>query len=96
MTDLEQHVNEPGRDKLVKEVKAKIDALGVTYVYYQFVSVTGRIVGKGIPARHWEKPWWYLTSPVCFLLRPRSPANSLKRFSALLPIILMRTFSLPL
>ena len=55
MTDLEQHVNEPGRDKLVKEVKAKIDALGVTYVYYQFVSVTGRIVGKGIPARHWER-----------------------------------------
>jgi glutamine synthetase len=52
MTDLEQHVNEPGRDKLVKEVKAKIEALGVTYVYYQFVSVTGRIVGKGIPARH--------------------------------------------
>ena len=44
MTDLEQHVNEPGRDKLVKEVKAKIEALGVTYVYYQFVSVTGRIV----------------------------------------------------
>ena len=54
MTDLEQHVNEPGRDKLVKEVKAKIEALGVTYVYYQFVSVTGRIVGKGIPARHFE------------------------------------------
>jgi glutamine synthetase len=49
MTDLEQHVNAPGRDKLVKEVKAKIDALGIKYVYYQFVSVTGRIVGKGIP-----------------------------------------------
>ena len=54
MTDLELHVNEPGRDKLVKQVKDKIEALGVTYVYYQFVSVTGRIVGKGIPARHWE------------------------------------------
>ena len=55
MTDLELHVNEPGRDKLVKQVKDKIEALGVTYVYYQFVSVTGRIVGKGIPARHWER-----------------------------------------
>ncbi|SVB94712.1 uncharacterized protein METZ01_LOCUS247566, partial [marine metagenome] len=41
MTDLEQHVNAPGRDKLVKEVKDKIDALGIRYVYYQFVSVTG-------------------------------------------------------
>ena len=39
MTDLEQHVNAPGRDKLVKEVKAKIDALDIRYVYYQFVSV---------------------------------------------------------
>ena len=55
MTDLEQHVNAPGRDKLVKEVKAKIDSLGIRYVYYQFVSVTGRIVGKGIPGRHWER-----------------------------------------
>jgi glutamine synthetase len=55
MTDLEQHVNAPGRDKLVKEVKDKIDALGIRYVYYQFVSVTGRIVGKGIPGRHWER-----------------------------------------
>ena len=27
MTDLEQHVNAPGRDKLVKEVKDKIDSL---------------------------------------------------------------------
>jgi len=54
MTDLEQHVNEPGRDKLVKDVKAKIDAL-VLHMYiislYQlpgvssvrvFLHVTGR------------------------------------------------------
>ncbi len=54
MTDLEQHVNTPGRDELVKQVRAKIDELGITYVYFQFVSVTGRIVGKGIPADHWE------------------------------------------
>ena len=54
MTDLEKHVNQPGRDKLVKEVRKKINDLGITYIYYQFVSVTGRIVGKGIPADHWE------------------------------------------
>jgi len=46
MTDLEQHVNAPGRDKLVKEVKAKIDALGIRYVYYQFVSVTAVLLVK--------------------------------------------------
>ncbi len=54
MTDLEAHVSAPGRDELVKQVRAKIDELGITYIYYQFISVTGRIVGKGIPADHWE------------------------------------------
>ena len=55
MTDLEAHVNAEGRDKLVKQVREKINELGVTYIYYQFISVTGRIVGKGIPADHWER-----------------------------------------
>ena len=50
MTDLEKHVNQPGRDKLVKQVRAKID-----YIFFQFISVTGRVVGKGIPADHWER-----------------------------------------
>jgi len=53
-TDLERHVYAPGRAALVKQVREKIDELGITYIYYQFVSVTGRIVGKGIPADHWE------------------------------------------
>ena len=55
MTDLEAHVNADGRAELVKQVREKINELGITYVYYQFVSVTGRIVGKGIPADHWER-----------------------------------------
>ena len=55
MTDLEAHVNADGRATLVKQVREKIDELGITYVYYQFVSVTGRIVGKGIPTDHWER-----------------------------------------
>ena len=48
MTDLEKHVNQPGRDKLVKKVREKINELGITYIYFQFISVTGRVVGKGI------------------------------------------------
>ena len=55
MTDLEAHVEAPGRDKLVKEVRKKINELKIDYIYFQFVSVTGRIVGKGIPADHWER-----------------------------------------
>ena len=54
MTDLEAHVSAKGRKELVKQVRAKIDELDIKYIYYQFVSVTGRIVGKGVPADHWE------------------------------------------
>ena len=35
-------------------MRRRIDAEGITYIYYQFVSVTGRIMGKGVPAPHWE------------------------------------------
>ncbi|HTV52363.1 MAG TPA: glutamine synthetase family protein [Steroidobacteraceae bacterium] len=55
MSDLEAHVNAAGRAELVQQVREKIDQLGIQYIYYQFVSVTGRIVGKGIPADHWER-----------------------------------------
>ena len=55
MTDLEKHVNQPGRAKLIKNVREKINELGITYIYFQFISVTGRVVGKGIPADHWER-----------------------------------------
>ena len=54
MTDIEVFVQQDGRDELVRQVRRKIDELGIEYLYLQFVSVTGRICGKGIPADHWE------------------------------------------
>ena len=54
MTDLEKWLAEPNRDELVRQVREKIDRLGVHFIYYQYVSVTGRIMGKAVPARHWE------------------------------------------
>ena len=53
-SDIEKFTSAKGRDRLVKEVREKINALGVDYLYLQFVSVTGRVCGKGIPADHWE------------------------------------------
>ena len=38
--DVPEPVAKPG------EAVVKIDAAGVTYIYYQFISVTGRIMGK--------------------------------------------------
>ena len=54
MTDIENFVEAKDRAKMVKEVRKKIDALGIEYLYLQFVSITGRICGKGIPSDHWE------------------------------------------
>ncbi len=42
-----------GGAEAVDEVARRIEAEGITYVYFQFVSVTGRVMGKGIPAAHW-------------------------------------------
>ena len=52
--DVIKYVEDPQRQELVKEVRKKIDELGIEYLYLQFVSITGRIMGKGIPADHWE------------------------------------------
>ena len=39
MTDLEKHVNQPGRDKLVKKVREKINELGITSVSYTHLTL---------------------------------------------------------
>jgi glutamine synthetase len=54
-TDLERFVATDGRDEAVARVRSEIDAKGISYIYYQFASVTGRIMGKGVPADHWER-----------------------------------------
>ncbi len=53
-TDLENFVAAAGRAAKVRDVRRQINASGVEYIYYQFPSVTGRIMGKGVPAKHWE------------------------------------------
>lgn len=55
MSDLADYLNDPARDALIAQVRKKIDALGVDAIYYQYISITGRIMGKTIPARHWER-----------------------------------------
>lgn len=54
-TDIERHLAAEGRAEEVERVRREIDSQGITYIYLQFVSVTGRIMGKGVPAAHWER-----------------------------------------
>ena len=49
------YVKAKGRERAGQESSAQQSTnWALTYIYYQFISVTGRIVGKGIPADHWE------------------------------------------
>ncbi len=52
-TDLEGFVAQDGRREAIAEVAGRIAEDEITYIYFQFVSVTGRVMGKGIPAAHW-------------------------------------------
>ncbi len=54
MTALEAFLNQPGRDDRIVEVRSLIDRLGVKMIYFQYISVTGRVVGKAVPVAHWE------------------------------------------
>jgi glutamine synthetase len=54
VTDIEHFVGQDGRDEQVARVRELIELEKVQYIYYQFPSVTGRIMGKGVPANHWE------------------------------------------
>src|SRR5271169_6505396 len=54
MTDIERFVAADGREEQIADVRRQIDAEGVTYIYYQFASVTGRVMGKGVPSPHFE------------------------------------------
>jgi glutamine synthetase len=51
---VDAYAGAPGRDDLIQEVRAKIDELGIDFIYIQYNSITGRIMGKAAPAPHWE------------------------------------------
>ncbi|MFI9504655.1 glutamine synthetase family protein [Nocardia sp. NPDC052566] len=53
--DIDAFLSEPGRSDATNDVRKLIDKLDVQYIYVQFVSVTGRVVGKGMPAARWEE-----------------------------------------
>ncbi len=53
--DIEVYGSAPGRDDLIRQAREKIDRLGIAFVYCQYISITGRIMGKAVPAPHWEQ-----------------------------------------
>ena len=53
MTDLADYLSESVREERIRQVRNKINELGVDYIYCQYISITGRIMGKAVPASHW-------------------------------------------
>lgn len=52
-TDLARYIADDKRRAGAARVSEKIRTLGIQHVLYQFVSVTGRVMGKAAPAAHW-------------------------------------------
>lgn len=55
MTAFEDCKRSGEREEHVRFAKQFIDENNIEYVYLQFVSLTGRLVGKGIPAKHFGR-----------------------------------------
>ncbi len=71
-TDLARHLAADARTAAVTAVTNKMAALGIKHVLYQFVSVTGRVMGKAAPAAHWPaiaargvQLWYGAVADVC-------------------------------
>jgi nucleotide-binding universal stress UspA family protein len=47
---LEEARNQPGRRERIEEITRRIESEGIKYVFFQQVSVTGRVMGKGVVA----------------------------------------------
>src|ERR687883_518365 len=47
---LEEARNQPGRREKIEELTRKIESEGIKYVFFQQVSITGRVMGKGVVA----------------------------------------------
>src|SRR6201991_2166608 len=47
---LEEARNQPGRREKIQAIAQRIESEGIKYVFFQQVSVTGRVMGKGVVA----------------------------------------------
>lgn len=52
---LEEARNDPARHAAIEEIRKQIDAKGIRYVFFQQVSVSGHVNGKGVAATQWER-----------------------------------------
>ncbi|KHF42936.1 hypothetical protein [Saccharomonospora viridis] len=54
-TALDEHRDRNADRATLDAIRAQINEHGVEFIYYQIVTVTGRVVAKVVPARHLER-----------------------------------------
>jgi glutamine synthetase len=52
---LEEARNDPERQDKIRRIRGLIDELGIKYIFFQQVSVSGHVNGKGVAASMWER-----------------------------------------
>jgi glutamine synthetase len=52
---LEEARNDPERQERIRKIRAQIDELGIKYIFFQQVSLSGHVNGKGVAASMWER-----------------------------------------
>ena len=52
---LDEARSDSGRRQRIQEVRRQINELGIKYIFFQQVSVSGHVNGKGVSATMWEK-----------------------------------------
>src|SRR5215211_8136421 len=52
---LEEARNDPGRREKIQAIRKEINEKGIKYIFFQQISVSGHVNGKGVSATQWEK-----------------------------------------
>src|SRR5919198_749988 len=52
---LDEARHDPGRQEKIREIRKLINERGIKYIFFQQVSVSGHVNGKGVVATQWEK-----------------------------------------
>src|SRR5437660_12454961 len=52
---LDQARHDPDRHEKIRQIRKLIDERGIKYIFFQQVSVSGHVNGKGVAATQWEK-----------------------------------------
>ncbi len=55
VSTLDDALGANGRDRALREVAARISERGIRHVYLQYTAVPGRVMGKVVPAAHFER-----------------------------------------